>query len=170
MQLESETEFRIMAAHLFRKGYRLTPADKTYLSSQYAEASDGVGDRGRLFRWGYLKFLSKIGAERVSDLGQIEHELFAILSIKLGRVVGSGFSNLKEVVNTMFQYHSGHGSVFLHALYQYKQIDKLAKEDAKGTTGKKISAFVAFKPQQIVQYDSMFSAVFPELGTRQSWG
>lgn len=170
MQLESETEFRIMAAHLFRKGYRLTPDDKAYLIGQYDNASIGAGDSERLFRWGFVSFLSKIGMERVNDLVQIEHALFAILSIKLGRVIGSGFRNLKEVVNTMFHNHSGHGSVFLHALYKYNQIDRLAQEDAKGTIGKKISAFVAFKPKQILLYDSMFSAVFPDLGNRQSWG
>lgn len=169
MELENETSFRITAEKLFKKGYRLSSDDRKYLTSFYAKASDAC-DSGFLFRWSFVKFLSGIGQARLDDLPQIEHELFAILSLKMNKVIGSRFKNLKEVVNNMFQHHSGHGAIFLHAMDKYNQIDKLTSEDAKGTIDKKISAFVASKPKQVTQFDGIFSALFPELGTRQSWG
>jgi len=159
--------FKNYVSFLFKKGYRLTSDDRKLLDAMFVESSERMSDeqKNTMDRWGFVHIMSKVRWNMIDDARQsrVEYALFAVLSMKKGVVIGTGFNNLKEFVPNMLEYHSEHGELFINAMWRYKQIDRLSREDQKGTIGKRIAKFTVHKPTQSTTYNRIFFDVFPEL-------
>lgn len=165
--LAEEQRFRKYVSFLFKKEYRLTSEDRKLLDAMFTKSSErkSVEERSALDRWGFVHIMSRVRWNMIDDARQprVEYALFAILSMKKGVVIGTGFNNLKEFVPNMLEYHKEYGELFINSLWKYKQIDRLSSQDQKGTIGKRIAGFTVHPPKQTKDYDRVFFDVFPEL-------
>lgn len=157
---ERSYDYRFLLSNLFRKGYRLTEEDEQLL----AEMTNQDPTKESIEKCGLIKAYSRLLTKRLAfSVDKIDKIIFSILSVELGRIVGFGFKNLKEVTNNFFEYHRDFGDIYLRAMKVFNQYDKLIREDKSDKMKKKIEKFINNRPKQNTEYDELLYEMFPEL-------
>lgn len=90
---------------------------------------------------------------------KIISEIFSILSIKTGKIVGFKINQI-ALVNNFLQHYQKFSSLFIRALKVYKIYDDLK---SKPSFMKKLNSIIETAPFQETEYDAVFEKLFPEL-------
>jgi len=158
--------FKTYTTYLFRKGYSPTDNDILDHETLFIEKKNNLteNERHQIDKWAFIYFLLRIEKrETAMDVLREERILYAILSLKLDRVLGYGFSNLRQITNNIYSQHPGYGSIYYQAMSSYNQTSKQFEEDKHGKLRNKIFNFLHDTPEQNTQHNELFFELFPEL-------
>lgn len=157
----------------FQKDYILSIEDKKFIKKIFDKniTENEISNNNSIIYYVSISlFLSKLSKNkdlyRIYDK-KVEQLLFAILSIKIKKVIGNNFSNLIQFVNYYTNLKNDRVvffDVIVKAIEVYYGIDDFCeKEDKKGLLKPKILNANNWKPQQDTKYNEIVSIVFPEI-------
>jgi hypothetical protein len=99
----------------------------------------------------------------------LERILYALYSVKFGKMIGYRFQNFISLANHILEYRKEFIRVFLWGLAVYEQKEEVLNSDKKGKFRQKVDRYKdgiknsdpAYKQEK--KYDVLFSILFPEL-------
>ncbi|KIX22078.1 hypothetical protein SY27_05270 [Flavobacterium sp. 316] len=159
---------------LFKGKYVFTKTDLNFIKREF---ENKISTDERLNEYSIIYFMSiSVFLNRLSKYEElynsynssIQQLLFAILSIKKKRVIGSNFTNLIQIVNHHTNLKNDrvvYFDVIVKAIETYWwNIDEFcSSQDKKGLLKPKILNITNWKPEQDTKYNVIVSIVFPEM-------
>lgn len=159
---------------LFKGKYVFTKTDLNFIKREF---ENKISTDERLNEYSIIYFMSiSVFLNRLSKYEElynsynssIQQLLFAILSIKKKRVIGSNFTNLIQIVNHHTNLKNDrvvYFDVIVKAIETYWwNIDEFcSSQDKKGLLKSKILNITNWKPKQDTKYNVIVSIVFPEM-------
>lgn len=171
--LKQQSEMYDKIFEFFKNEYTFTKEDKEFINNEFnrkIQSSDKLNENTIIYYISISIFLSRLTnyKELYNNYnGSIQQLLFAILSIKMKKVIGNNFSNLIQVINHHTNLKNDRVvffDVIVRAIETYWGIDKFCNsEDKKGLLKPKILNTNNWKPQQDTKYNEVVSIVFPEI-------
>lgn len=171
--LKQQSEMYDKIFEFFKNEYTFTKEDKEFINNEFnrkIQGSDKLNENTIIYYISISIFLSRLTnyKELYNNYnGSIQQLLFAILSIKMKKVIGNNFSNLIQVINHHTNLKNDRVvffDVIVRAIETYWGIDKFCNsEDKKGLLKPKILNTNNWKPQQDTKYNEVVSIVFPEI-------
>lgn len=171
--LKQQNEMYDKIFEFFKNEYTFTKEDKEFINNEFnrkIQSSDKLNENTIIYYISISIFLSRLTnyKELYNNYnGSIQQLLFAILSIKIKKVIGSSFSNLIQVINHHTNLKNDRVvffDVIVRAIETYWGIDEFCNsEDKKGLLKPKILNTNNWKPQQDTKYNEIVSIVFPEI-------
>lgn len=171
--LKQQSEMYDKIFEFFKNEYTFTKEDKEFINNEFnrkIQSSDKLNENTIIYYISISIFLSRLTnyKELYNNYnGSIQQLLFAILSIKMKKVIGNNFSNLIQVINHHTNLKNDRVvffDVIVRAIETYWGIDKFCNsEDKKGLLKTKILNTNNWKPQQDTKYNEVVSIVFPEI-------
>jgi hypothetical protein len=173
--LKQQSEMYDKIFDFFQKDYTLSIEDKKFIKKIFNESiakNEHLNNNSIIYYVSISLFLSKLSKNK--DLysiydKKVEQLLFAILSIKMKKVIGNNFSNLIQFVNYYTNLKNDR-VVFFDIIVKAIEfcygggIDEFCEiEDKKGLLKPKILNTNNWKPQQDTKYNGIVSIVFPEI-------
>lgn len=157
----------------FKKEYEFRTQDKKFIKNVFDVSlsnNEKLNDNTLVYYVSISIFLSRLTnyKELYNNYNiSIQQLLFAILSIKMKKVIGNNFSNLIQIVNHHTNIKNDRVvffDVIIKAIETYWGIDKFChSEDKRGLLKPKILNTSNWKPQQETKYNEIISIVFPEI-------
>ena len=173
MRQQSEIYDKIF--EFFKNSYEFTTQDKKFIKNVFDVSilnNEKLNDNTLAYYVSVGVFLNRISKDKsLYSLynGKVEQLLFAILSIKMKRVIGNNFSSLIQFVN-YYTNLKNDKVVFFDVIVKAIEfcyvggIDEFCKiEDKKGLLKPKILNTNNWKPQQDTKYNKIVSIVFTEI-------
>lgn len=173
--LRQQSEMYDKIFDFFKNGYEFTKQDIKFIKNIFDVSisnNEKLNDNTLLYYVSIGVFLNRISKdESLYSLydGKVEQLLFAILSIKMKRVIGNNFSSLIQFVN-FYTNLKNDKVVFFDVIVKAIEfcydggIDAFCKsEDKKRLLKPKILNRNNWKPQQDTKYNGVVSIVFPEI-------
>lgn len=173
--LRQQSEMYDKIFDFFKNGYEFTKQDIKFIKNVFDVSisnNEKLNDNTLLYYVSIGVFLKRISKdENLYSLydGKVEQLLFAILSIKMKRVIGNNFSSLIQFVN-FYTNLKNDKVVFFDVIVKAIEfcydggIDAFCNsEDKKGLLKPKILNTNNWKPQQDTKYNELVSIVFPEI-------
>ena len=173
--LRQQSEMYDKIFDFFKNGYEFTKQDIKFIKNVFDVSisnNEKLNDNTLLYYVSIGVFLNRISKdENLYSLydGKVEQLLFAILSIKMKRVIGNNFSSLIQFVN-FYTNLKNDKVVFFDVIVKAIEfcydggIDAFCNsEDKKGLLKPKILNTNNWKPQQDTKYNELVSIVFPEI-------
>lgn len=158
---------------LFKAGYAFTKTDIHFINNEFENkitTSEKLNEYTIIYFISISIFLSKLSKRRDlfgSYSASIQQLLFAVLSIKKRKVIGSDFPRLIQLVNhytNLMNNRVVFFDVIVKAIEVYYGIDEFCRiEDKKGLLKPKILNSNSWKPKQDKSNNQIVSMVFPEL-------
>ncbi|AWM14649.1 hypothetical protein DI487_12815 [Flavobacterium sediminis] len=171
--LMQQSEMYDKIFEFFKDEYTFTKEDKEFINNEFnrkTQSSDKLNENTIVYYISISIFLSRLTNYKELYINynvSIQQLLFAILSIKIKKVIGNNFSNLIQVVNHYTNLKNDRVvffDVIVKAIETYWGIDKFCNsEDKKGLLKPKILNTNNWKPQQDGKYNEIVSIVFPEI-------
>lgn len=173
--LNQQNEMYDKILMFFQKDYILSIEDKKFIKKIFdvsISKNENLNNSSIIYYVSISLFLSKLSKNkdlyRIYDK-KVEQLLFAILSIKIKKVIGNNFSNLIQFVNYYTNLKNDR-VVFFDVIVKAIEfcyvggIDEFCKiEDKKSLLKPKILNVNNWKPQQDTKYNEIISIVFPEI-------
>ena len=148
-----------MFESIFIAGYQKTEEDVVYLSKlmQNNEQFNDVVFENICMAYCFIRINHPTDYKKV----QMKHrELCVLFSAKCKRIINFRFSNFLQVANNALEHYNGHNELFIRAFSIYGWIAEL---EAKASYQKKVEALRRANNRETHDFDTLFSAVFPEL-------
>lgn len=170
MNVDNDWHFQMYLVGLFKLGYKLNEADKALLDGIFAD------NRGRtnqvevtnLYKWAFIHIISHSSFSKIDEPTQdLAHILFALLSLKLGIIVGSRLRNFKELTNNIILHHYNYGDLYLRAMDFFNRKSMILGDDKTGKVHAVIATYLKHKNKQETRFDSIIFELFPELNYGQ---
>jgi len=150
-----------LISKLFERGYKIKEEDNQFIKDLYKK----IRKQDDLDKWSTLRFAAKLNDREKFEIA-LNHtkELFAILSLKMGKPIHFNFPNLLGVVNNAIIYYRESGDLILKAMDKFGQLDKILKLDKrKGTFKRKRAEYLENRPIQNKEFEEIVIELFPEL-------
>ena len=156
---------------MFLKGYQITTTEKDKLKSLYDKEIKNiqlVGNRNWKFNIVWVMILMKFKntkqiiriQERFNrDLAPV---IFAILSLKLDKIIGYEFKNQIQVAHRILDGRKAYTEIYLKALKLYKP-NFLETDDKTGKLRILINKYYIEKPLQNHENNDILNIMFPEI-------
>lgn len=173
MRQQSEMYDKIF--EFFKNSYEFTTQDKKFIKNVFDVSilnNEKLNDNTLAYYVSVGVFLNRVSIDKGLYSfynGKVEQLLFAILSIKMKRVIGNNFSSLIQFVN-YYTNLKNDKVVFFDVIVKAIEfcyvggIDEFCKiEDKKGLLKPKILNTNNWKPQQDTKYNKIVSIVFTEI-------
>lgn len=156
-----EYHFKDCAISIFSKGYTLTDRDRFLFGIIDRSGTNEIYDIDKRY---FIHYLSSVDAESAKDIKTIDSKILnALSSLKANMIIGSRYSNLKQVSNNLFDHYEKFGVLYIKAMKTSNQYDKLISDDKKGKLRGKIDTFLKKMPPQEDRYNDIIFSIFPEL-------
>jgi competence CoiA-like predicted nuclease len=171
--LKQQDEMYDKIFEFFKNDYAFANEDKSFIKKVFNESilnTEKLNDSTIIYYVSISIFFNRLSNNK--ELynvynSKVQQLLFAILSIKMKRVIGNNFSNLIQVVNQYTNLKSDRVvffDVIVRAIEVYYGIDEFCKsEDKKALLKPKILNTNNWKPQQETKYNEIVTIVFPEI-------
>lgn len=171
--LQEQNVIYDMIFELFKAGYAFTKTDLRFINKEFENkipTSEKLNEYTIIYFISISIFLSRLSKRRdlfSSYSSSIQQLLFAVLSIKKRKVIGSDFPRLIQLVNhytNLMNIRVVFFDVIVKAIEVYYGIDEFCRlEDKKGLLKPKILNSRSWKPKQDRSNNQIVSIVFPEL-------
>ena len=83
-----------------------------------------------------------------------------LYSVSIGRVYGSNFSSILEIVNLFLHQYSQYGDLLIKMIENYHMMDSILGMDKKDTFRKKLTQYLNEKPSQLTDNNDFINILF----------
>lgn len=149
---------------LFKRGYRLTEADKVFFSKLSDIEIEGIDIM-------VYEFCNNLNDRTLVDaVFNYTKQLFVIESARQKRIVGFNYKSNEWIAfaNNAVDHYSEHWECIELAFKKYGLWDILTNSDKKGTFANKVQFFYSARPKQDYDFDKVFRDLYPELGSLEN--
>ncbi len=162
----------------FKIDYKFTKDDLNFINKEFKnkiESREKLTDYKMIYYISISIFLSKLSNskelyERYNS--KVQQHLFAILSLKKKRVIGSSFNNIIQIVNLYANKKNPKAEYFeiiLRAIEVYYGVNEFCRLFDKQEMLKwKIQNIETWKPKQKTNFNDIIEKIFPELKKEKS--
>lgn len=155
-EYENEYMFDKYIFLLFKSGYSLNAQEITLLENN--RLSDNIELRRRS---SIIYIYSKLRFETDFEISRKNIKiLHSIHSLKLNKVVGFRYKNLKGINNYIFEQRPEYANLYIRYLKKFGLYDSFLKEDKNKTFTKKIEQLNILKPTQNIGLDIISKLIF----------
>jgi len=145
--------------NVFSRGYKKNQIDESYVSEALKNINQLNAKKleDLLFAYSFLRIKNVADYKRII---MIYRELCTIFSAKYNRIINFRYTNLVQVANNGLEHYKEFTALLMKAFYIYQ---RQAELETKPSYLKKVEALSNFPVPQSTEFDSVLSAIFPEL-------
>lgn len=146
--------------NLMNGGYQIQPEDEVFSVDFYEDIKD---DYKKVKKWVKLRVLIKSKDLESYLLVEPNDRLCCLISLKKGKNIGIGFSNMLGTANLALTSYKESGDIMLRAIQFSGISQQLINEDKKGTFNRLRVEFLEDKPEQDKAFEALVLELFPKL-------
>lgn len=152
------SQFVMLYLKLLLKGLKLTPTEENWIKEKVKKYREL--NRKELDKIIIIKYMHQLQTpELVKKIHDIIDVVFSIVSLKLGRVVGSDFKNLISVANNFIEFKPEYIELLISTLKINDKENVLKRESFQN----KLKDYIKNPIEQNQNYNDVINIIFPEL-------